>query len=108
MAPTRSRTRCWPVTGRSKSLTGPYIDKSGKDLARGGGTLLLSGDEDYYALGHNAAYTFDGKDYLVFHAYEVADKGRQKLKILELRWDEEGWPVVGKSDLDQYRSVLLE
>jgi len=96
------------MIGRSKSLTGPYLDKSGTDLAKGGGTLLLAGDENYYALGHNSAYTFDGKDYLVFHAYEVADHGRQKLKVLEMGWDGEGWPVVDKSALDRYRSVLLK
>ncbi|MBN1377816.1 MAG: arabinan endo-1,5-alpha-L-arabinosidase [Gammaproteobacteria bacterium] len=96
------------MIGRSKNVTGPYLDKSGKDMAKGGGTLLLAGDENYYALGHNSAYTFDGKDYLVFHAYEVADNGRQKLKILEMNWDEDKWPVIDKSELNKYRSVLIK
>lgn len=95
------------MIGRSKNLTGPYLDKSGTDLAKGGGTFLLGGDENYYALGHNSAYNFDGKDYLVFHAYEVADNGRQKLKILEMTWDKEKWPVIDTSELDRYRSVLV-
>jgi arabinan endo-1,5-alpha-L-arabinosidase len=96
------------LVGRSKKVTGPYIDKEGKNLAEGGGTLLLSGDSNYYGVGHNSAYTFDGKDYLVFHAYEASDNGLQKLKILELGWDEKLWPVVDKSALDQYRSVLVK
>jgi arabinan endo-1,5-alpha-L-arabinosidase len=96
------------MIGRSKQLIGPYRDQSGQDLAKGGGTLVLAGDENYYALGHNSAYTFDGRDYLVFHAYEVADNGRQKLKILEMQWDEDGWPIVDKGELDRYRSVLIE
>jgi arabinan endo-1,5-alpha-L-arabinosidase len=96
------------MIGRSENLTGPYLDKSAKDLATGGGTLLLSGDEHHYALGHNSAYTFDGKDYIVFHAYEVADNGRQKLKILEMKWDNNGWPLIDKRKLNQYRSVLVK
>lgn len=96
------------MVGRSERVTGPYLDRNGTDLAEGGGTMLLAGDENYYALGHNSAYTFDGRDVLVFHAYEVADHGRQKLKILDLQWDEEGWPFVDEDELDRYRSVLIE
>jgi arabinan endo-1,5-alpha-L-arabinosidase len=96
------------MVGRSGRITGPYLDKSGSDLAEGGGTLLLGGDENYYALGHNSVYTFDGKDYLVFHAYEVADNGRQKLKILEMSWDQDGWPVVDTKELDRFRSELAQ
>lgn len=94
------------MVGRSKDVTGPYLDKTGKDLAAGGGSLLLAGDAEWAGVGHNSAYTFDGKDYLVFHAYENADNGLQKLKIAELTWDEAGWPVVDESVLKEYTSVL--
>lgn len=94
------------VVGRSKELTGPYLDRSGRDLAVGGGTLLLAGNEYWAGVGHNSAYTFDGKDYLVFHAYETADNGLQKLKIAEILWDEEQWPHIDESVLQDYVSVL--
>ena len=96
------------MVGRSKRVTGPYLDRDGVDLAEGGATLVLRGDENYSGVGHNSAYTFGGKDYLVFHAYELADNGRQKLKILELHWDDERWPVVDEDELDRFRSVLIE
>jgi arabinan endo-1,5-alpha-L-arabinosidase len=83
------------VIGRSIKVTGPYYDKSGTDMRLNGGSLLLEGDSNWYGLGHNATYTFDGKDYLIFHAYDAHDKGRPKLRIEELHWDKEGWPVVG-------------
>lgn len=92
--------------GRSKSVTGPYLDKNGEDLAAGGGTVLLNGTQEWPGLGHNSVYQFDGKDYLVFHAYESSDNGLQKLKIIELNWDADGWPVVNEGALDQYRSQL--
>lgn len=95
------------AVGRSKQLQGPYLDQAGRDLAAGGGTVLLAGNADWVGLGHNSVYRFDDKDYLVFHAYEAADNGLQKLKITALDWDQDGWPVV-KADWQTYRSVLLE
>ena len=94
------------MVDRSKSVTGPYLDKTGKDLTQGGGSLVLKGDQDWVALGHNAAYTLDGKDYLVFHAYETADKALQKLKILPMRWQDD-WPVVEQAELNRYRTTLV-
>lgn len=95
------------LVGRSKDVRGPYTDRAGKSLAEGGGTLLLAGTPDWAGVGHNSTYTFDGKDYLVFHAYETADDGLQKLKIAELRWDEAGWPAVDETALYDYASVLI-
>jgi len=96
------------VVGRSKAITGPYLDRTGRDMAQGGGTLLLAGNSEWAGVGHNSTYTFDGKDYLVFHAYENADHGLQKLKIAELKWDEAKWPVVDSAVLREYTSVLEE
>ena len=95
------------VVGRSRDATGPYLDKDAKDMAKGGGSLVIRGDSAWKALGHNSAYTFDGKDFLVLHAYETADKYVQKLKVLEMKWDAAGWPVVDPSDLNRYQSNLL-
>lgn len=88
------------VVGRSKTVTGPYLDKTGKSLADGGGSLVLQGNERFPGVGHNSAYTFDGKDYLVFHAYDMNDNGASKLKIAEMKWDKDGWPVVDPKVLE--------
>ncbi len=82
------------IVGRAKKVQGPYLDKTGKSMAQGGGTLVLAGDKKWYGVGHNATYTFDNKDYLVFHAYDAADNGKSKLRIEPLTWDEQGWPLV--------------
>jgi arabinan endo-1,5-alpha-L-arabinosidase len=82
------------LLGRSRDVKGPYLDRQGKSLAQGGGTLLLAGNARWPGVGHNSAYTFDGRDYLVFHAYDARDGGKSKLKILEMKWDGEGWPLV--------------
>jgi arabinan endo-1,5-alpha-L-arabinosidase len=82
------------VIGRSRDVRGPYLDKNGKSLADGGGTLVLAGNSKWPGVGHNSAYTFDGKDYLVFHAYDAGDDGKSKLKIAEMKWDKEDWPLL--------------
>jgi arabinan endo-1,5-alpha-L-arabinosidase len=82
------------MVGRSKDVRGPYVDKEGNKMSQNGGTLVLEGDKNWYGVGHNATYTFDGKDYLIFHGYDANDKGKPKLRIEQLHWDENGWPVV--------------
>ncbi len=84
------------IVGRSEKIIGPYLDRSGTKLLDGGGSLVLAGDKDWYGVGHNAVCTFDGIDYLVFHAYDAADAGKSKLQIRTLRWDADGWPVVAE------------
>jgi arabinan endo-1,5-alpha-L-arabinosidase len=87
------------IVGRAKSVGGPYLDRDGRPLARGGGTVLLAGDSNWYGVGHNSVYTFDGTDYLVFHGYDAKDeRGRSKLRIEKLTWDVEGWPSVAAAN----------
>jgi arabinan endo-1,5-alpha-L-arabinosidase len=81
------------IVGRSKSLRGPYLDGDGLDMNKGGGSVLLAGDKNWYGVGHNGVSTFDGGDYIIFHGYDAADRGISKLRIEKLKW-ENGWPVV--------------
>jgi len=83
------------IAGRSKDVRGPYLDKEGQKMTHGGGSFIIGGDgERYAAIGHNSAYTFNGQDYLIAHAYDLSDEGRSKLMILEIEWDENNWPIV--------------
>lgn len=93
------------AVGRAQDVRGPYLDKDGVDMARGGGTIVLEGNENWYGVGHNSIYHFGGTDYLVFHAYEAADNGLQKLKIAPVHWSD-GWPEVDESVLEDYQSRL--
>jgi arabinan endo-1,5-alpha-L-arabinosidase len=82
------------IVGRSEKVTGPFLDKDGVDLAKNGGTLIIQGDnKEWFGAGHNSAYTFDGKDYIIYHGYDAKDRGRSKLIIKQLKWDN-GWPVL--------------
>lgn len=79
------------VVGRAKDITGPYLDAHDQRMDKGGGTLLIQGNELWPGIGHNSVYSFDGRDWFVAHAYDARDRGWSKLKVLELNW-ESGWP----------------
>lgn len=81
------------VVGRSKNVEGPYFDQEGKNLFHGGGSLVVQGNENWNGAGHCSAYTFEGKDYLFYHAYDAKDEGKPKLRISELKWDNDNWPI---------------
>jgi arabinan endo-1,5-alpha-L-arabinosidase len=83
------------VVGRAEKITGPYLDKDGKDLAQGGGTLILEANtSEYHGAGHPAVYSEDGADYLLVHAYR-GRQGRSELQILPIEWTD-GWPAVAQ------------
>lgn len=82
------------VVGRSEKVSGPYLDKDGKDMAFGGGSVVLAGNKDWAGVGHNAAYDFDGKSYFIAHGYDLSDNGASKLVVREIKWSSDGWPIV--------------
>lgn len=79
------------VYGRSKDIEGPYYDKEGKLMLKGGGTLLVGPNADYFGVGHCAVYKFGKKWYFFSHAYDKARNGEARLFIKELQFDKKGW-----------------
>lgn len=80
--------------GRSREVTGPYVDQSGKDLREGGGTLLLGSQGDLIGPGHAGLIEVDDQWKLSYHYYDKTAAGRPRLGIRPLRWTDEGWPEV--------------
>jgi arabinan endo-1,5-alpha-L-arabinosidase len=80
--------------GRSENVLGPYVDREGRALLNGGGTLLVQGDDTWRGPGHNAVIFSGDRAYNVFHAY-AATNGASMLRIAEIAWDDAGWPVSG-------------
>ena len=83
------------AVGRSKNVEGPYLDRTGKDMKNGGGTLFLEGDkQEWEAAGHCAAYTFDNQDIFVCHGYSASRNGAALLIQRPISWTADGWPEL--------------
>jgi arabinan endo-1,5-alpha-L-arabinosidase len=78
--------------GRARELLGPYVDRAGTGLLNGGGSLVLQQDSEWVGPGHNAILIEGSRAYNVYHAY-AATNGASQLRISELAWDADGWPV---------------
>lgn len=78
--------------GRSVSLFGPYVDRDGVPMLEGGGTLLLESGGDWVGPGHSAIVVDGTSAYAVYHAYSASD-GAPQIRISEMVWDAEGWPI---------------
>ena len=67
------------------------IDKAGKQMMQGGGTEIMASHGNIHGPGHNAVFTDNDADVLVYHYYDNA--GTALLGINLLRYDN-GWPVA--------------
>ena len=83
--------------GRARRVTGPYIDRSGKPMMEGGGTLVIAGSGRWAGPGHCAILQEKDGDRLVYHAYDTEWRGISTLRISPLRWDAEGWPIITRN-----------
>jgi arabinan endo-1,5-alpha-L-arabinosidase len=83
------------VVGRSENILGPYLDREGTPLLEGGGTPVVSGDGvNFAAAGHSDVIVSGSKVYHLYHAY-LRSNGNATLRIAEMPFDEQGWPVPG-------------
>ncbi len=83
------------AVGRAENITGPYVDRDGVPMLEGGGTVIVEGDgTKFAAAGHSDVVTWNNRIYHLYHAYRQSDGGAQ-LRIVELPFDVEGWPVGG-------------
>ena len=80
--------------GRSRRITGPYLDATGNGLATGGGTLLLKSGGYRIGPGHPSFLRENGGIRMFFHYYDGRRFGFATLGDLPLRWTEDGWPRI--------------
>ena len=101
--------------GRAVSPTGPYLDRAGRDMARGGGSLLLrnvtkAGGHTLVGPGHAGvlhdaptgkwAITFD------FQGVDDDDDTQYQTQARELLWDADEWPVVSDANFFGGNSLM--
>ena len=83
--------------GRSARITGPYLDRTGKNLLAGGGTLFLGREGRFIGPGQTGILRDGGNEWLSYHYYDGKDFGQATLGLRKLEWDKDGWPVAGEN-----------
>ena len=84
--------------GRSATIDGVYVDRDGRKMSEGGGTLLLHADLDplkrFKGPGGASVLQSGGKEIIVYHAYDAQRNGMPTLRMQVLAWTADGWPVA--------------
>ncbi len=83
--------------GRSVSVTGPFLDRAGKDLMQRGGSLFLGTQGTQIGPGHAGIIKAREQYWFSYHYYDANEHGTAKLGLLPLNWTADGWPELPKS-----------
>lgn len=85
------------VVGRSRRVTGPYVDNVGRTMLEGGGKMVLAARNGLVGPGHFGRFIVaDGVEKMSCHfEADLQRGGRSVLGILPLLWRND-WPVAGE------------
>ncbi|HWG17315.1 MAG TPA: family 43 glycosylhydrolase [Acidobacteriaceae bacterium] len=84
--------------GRSRHVTGPFLDAEGVDMIQGGGTQLIGSEGRLIGPGHFGLLDL-GDGIQRFSMHWEADLDRGGASVLDIRpllW-KDGWPVAGEN-----------
>ena len=83
------------VCGRSREVTGPYLDNVGRDMLEGGGKMVLSAGNRVTGPGHFGIFVEDnGVEKMSCHfEADMERSGKSVLGIRSLLWKND-WPVA--------------
>jgi len=84
------------AVGRSRTVTGPYVDEQGVPLLQGGASVLLQSHSPMIGPGAPSV----SKGYIAFHYYDARLNGDFQLAVRKLGWSAEGWPVMKTANGD--------
>jgi arabinan endo-1,5-alpha-L-arabinosidase len=87
--------------GRSEAVSGPYLDKAGADMLKGGGSLFLATTNGpLIGPGHAGTLVAQGKNWFTsdFEG-DLRMNGRATLAIMPLRWNADRWPEATVNDV---------
>lgn len=85
------------IVGRSRNVTGPYLDNMGREMLKGGGKMVIAARDTHIGPGHfGRTIIDDGVEIMSCHFEADLDQsGRSVLGIRPLLW-KDGWPVAGE------------
>ena len=80
--------------GRADRIEGPYLDRDGKAMLDGGGSLMLGATGRFIGPGGQEAFETPTGDMLAYHYYDGDAGGVAKLQLSPIRWTPDGWPEL--------------
>ncbi|MCB9497504.1 MAG: family 43 glycosylhydrolase [Fibrobacteria bacterium] len=94
--------------GRSSKANGPFLDESGKDMAAGGGTQILSSYGRYVGPGGGSPFHDGRRDWFAHHYYDRNRNGAAHLQIREIVYGDDGWLDLGQPFLGRHQALEAE
>ena len=86
------------VVGRARKLTDDFVDREGRPLKEGFGTVILKSDcgDAFFGPGHNGDVftSADGRTWMFYHSHDanLPRKSWRPCLLQELKWTSDGWP----------------
>lgn len=106
--PDIEKTTYKTAMGRADKVTGPYVDRTGRDLARDGGTILMERYGRYVGPGGGEPFQDINRIRFVHHYYDNAGDKYNHIHIRDVVFTDDNWPEMGQPFLGRYLSAEVE
>jgi hypothetical protein len=90
--------------GRATSITGPYLDQNGVDMAANGGSVFQQANGKFTGPGHVGIFSTNGTQLWSYHYYDAnafapqyGIYGEPALSIAPLSWTTNNWPFYSNN-----------
>lgn len=96
------------MVGRSRQITGPYVDRDGKQMLQGYASLVVRSYGNLRGPGQSSITRRADQLFLVHHYYDARENGAPTLAVRPLYWDADGWPLAGEPLAEQATAAAHE
>lgn len=94
----KEQSNYYVAVGRSPDIRGPYVGPDGKKMLDGYGTAVIVerpwGSTRWRGPGHCGLMHERDRDLIVYHAYDVEHQSQPTLRLAEISWSSDDWPVA--------------
>lgn len=94
--------------GRADKVNGTYKDRNGKELNKGGGTIMMQRYSRYVGPGGGEAFKDLNRIRFVHHYYDLTGDKYNHIHIRDLVFTDDNWPEMGQPFLGRYLSAEAE
>lgn len=94
--------------GRADKVNGKYVDRDGKDLNNGGGTILMQRYSRYVGPGGGEAFKDLNRIRFVHHYYDLNGDKYNHIHIRDVVFTDDNWAEMGQPFLGRYLSAEAE